>query len=242
MIVVENLHVTYPSGRKAVDGVSLSVPGGQVLALLGGNGAGKSTTMKVAAGVVAPSQGRVLIDGSPTHGPSGDQARAVTGYCPDVGGLPAALSVRECIGLALAATGQLELWPQAYKLAEALDLTRVLDELTGTFSHGMSRRTSVLLALLGARKVLLLDEPFDGVDPHGVRVICEAIALAKGAGLAVIVSTHLLDVARKVADRAVVMQDGKVSEEGTPHEVTFDLDHAPALAPVGAWVREVEAA
>lgn len=209
-IHVSALSVAYPSGHVAVRDATFAVAPGQVLALLGGNGAGKSTTMKVLAGVVPPTSGDVHVAGHRVNGRTGDAARAVTGYCPDVGGLPRGLSVRECIGLALAATGHLHLWPVAYDLADRLDLTRVLDDTVGTFSHGMARRTSALLAILGAQRVLLLDEPFDGVDAGGVAVLSEAIRAAADAGLAVVISTHLIDVATTVADRCVVMAGGRV--------------------------------
>ena len=214
MLIVENLHVTYPGGRAAVRGVSFAVHPGQVVALLGGNGAGKSTTLRVVAGVTPATSGTVTIDGNDPNSPAtADTARRATGYCPDVGGLPAQLTVRECIGLALATSGQLERWPAAYALAEKFDLTRVFDEQVGAFSHGMARRTSALLAVLTARDLLLLDEPFDGVDALGVQVITDVIAAAKASGLAVVISTHLLDVATQVADTAIVMREGQVVAE-----------------------------
>ena len=211
MLSVVDLDVTYPSGQRAVRGVTFDVPAGQVLALIGGNGAGKSTTMRVAAGVTPPTAGIVTVSGNDVTGThSADRARRLTGYCPDVAGLPRQLTIRECIGLALATTDSLDRWPAALALAEKFDVARVLDSPTGSFSHGMARRTSALLAVLTARDLLLLDEPFDGVDALGVQVISEAIATAKDAGLAVVVSTHLLDVATTVADRALVMRNGEV--------------------------------
>lgn len=236
-ISVSNLTVVYPSGRRAVDGASFTVAPGEVVALLGGNGAGKSTTMKVLAGVVPATAGTVTVAGQDLSTDSGaDTARSVTGYCPDIGGLPRQLSVRECIGLALACTHELQFWPAAFELAERLDLARVLDDQVGSFSHGMARRTSALLALLGAKGVLLLDEPFDGVDADGVAVLSEAIRAAADAGLAVVISTHLMDVATTVADRCVVMADGRVVAEIDPADLAgpdgaaryLDLLHTPA--------------
>lgn len=208
---VSNLVVTYPFGRRAVDGASFTVAAGEVVALLGGNGAGKSTTMKVLAGVVPPSGGEVIVSEFNMNSEvEADKARAVTGYCPDLGGLTRQLTVREHIGLALACRSDLTYWPAAFNLAEKLDLARVLDEPVGNFSHGMARRASALLAILGSKDVLLLDEPFDGVDAEGVAVLSDAIRAASASGLAVVVSTHLMDVAVAVADQCIVMREGRV--------------------------------
>lgn len=227
LVHITDLVVEYPGGHRAVDNVNLTVHPGQVLALLGGNGAGKSTTMAVAAGVLPPTSGRVLVAGHDVTDPRQvDLARGVTGYCPDTGGLPSALTVRECIGLALASVGAVDRWPQAYDLAERLDLTRVLDRSTGSFSHGMSRRTSVLLAVLTSRDVLLLDEPFDGVDHLGSATITTLVRQAAGAGVAVVVSTHLVDLAVTIADQVAVMVDGRVAGRGRAQAFTGPLGQA----------------
>jgi ABC-2 type transport system ATP-binding protein len=214
-VVLEDLVVEYRGGTRAVDGITLSVPPGKVLALLGGNGAGKSTTLRVLAGVLPPTTGRVLVGGhDPATTAGADAVRRLVGYCPDTGGLPPALNVRECIGLALASVGATRRWPQAYDLAAELDLAHVLDRPTGSFSHGMARRTSVLLAVLTSTEVLLLDEPFDGVDTLGAQAIATQVSRAAAAGLVVVVSTHLLDLAVQVADTVAVMVDGTVAGKG----------------------------
>jgi ABC-2 type transport system ATP-binding protein len=226
-IEVTGLTVEYPGGVRAVDGVDLRVDPGSVHALLGGNGAGKSTTLRVLAGGMPPSSGKVLVAGYDVSDRRAiDDARAVTGYCPDTGGLPPALTVRECVGLALASVGATGRWPQAFDLAGELDLTGVLDRPTGSFSHGMSRRTSVLLAVLTSSEVLLLDEPFDGVDALGVQAIAAQVRRAAAAGLGVVVSTHLLDVAVQVADTVSVMADGRVAGRGRVQAFTGSVGAA----------------
>lgn len=212
---VRDLVVVYPGGRRAVAGVSLSVPAGGVLGLLGGNGAGKSTTLKVLAGAWPASSGQVSVLGHDvTAGDGGDPARLRIGYCPDVGGLPPALTVRELVGTTLATTGRGHLWPAALELADRLGVTERLDQRTTSFSHGVSRRVSVLLACLASDGVLLLDEPFDGVDPVGSNVIIELVREAAAAGTAVIVSTHQLHLAARACDQAAVMVRGGVRWAG----------------------------
>ena len=214
-VELDDLVVEYPGRARAVDGVDLTVTSGKVAALLGGNGAGKSTSLRVMAGVMPPTGGRAIIGGYDMSRPGdADRARALVGYCPDTGGLPTALTVRECIGLALASVGATHRWPQAYDLADELGLTRVMDRPTGSFSHGMARRTSVLLAVLTSSDILLLDEPFDGVDALGAEAIAAQIHRAATAGLAVVVSTHLLEMAVTVADTVAVMVEGRIVGRG----------------------------
>lgn len=222
-----DLVVEYPGGARAVDGVDLAVTGGKVLALLGGNGAGKSTSLRVMAGVMPATSGQVRVGGyDMARQGEAEAARALVGYCPDTGGLPTALTVRECIGLALASVDATDRWPQAYDLADELGLTRVLDRPTGSFSHGMARRTSVLLAVLTSSEVLLLDEPFDGVDALGSQAIVTQVKRAAAAGLAVVVSTHLLELAVAVADHVAVMVDGRVTGKGRVQAFTGPIGAA----------------
>lgn len=212
IVEIDGLTVAYNEGTvHAVNGLSLTVMPGEVLGLLGGNGAGKTSTMRVLAGVLPATGGRVCVDGHSLNDlAEAEHARALLGYCPDTGGLIRQATVREHIGTALALRGMTHLWPYAMDLIAQFDLGDVLDRSTSGFSHGMSRRLSVLLAALTAQRVLILDEPFDGVDPQGVETTKALIAHAKNAGLAVIVSTHLLSLLSEVSDRVVVMVKGQL--------------------------------
>lgn len=215
MIGVENLRVVYPGGKLAVADVSLHVPAGGVLALLGSNGAGKSTTMKAIAGAWPATAGVIRICGQTVrHAAGGDATRARIGYCPDVGGLPPLMTVRELIGVTLADTDRLELWPSALRLAASLGVEDRLDDPAHKFSHGVARRVSVLLACLAQDGVLLLDEPFDGVDPVGANAIVDLVDAHRAAGGAAIISTHQLQWATAVADQVAVMTDGRVRDAG----------------------------
>lgn len=222
-VIADDLVISYAEVR-AVRGASFEACPGEVVGLLGGNGAGKSSTLRALAGVNPPTAGRLLIDGHDMSRPSeAEQARAVLGYTPDVGGLIRQATVREHLALALGSRGRLDEMPYALTLIEEFRLSEVLDRETSGFSHGMSRRLSVALAALTATKVLALDEPFDGVDPLGVHATEAVISRARDAGLAVLVSTHLLPLLVGVSDRILVMREGVIVETGPALQYAGDV-------------------
>jgi len=209
VLVAEDLVVEFGPVR-AVAGFDLSVCAGTSVALVGRNGAGKSTTMRVLAGVLPPTSGRVAVAG---HDAAGDPAgvRAVVGYCPDVGGLIPRATPWEHLQLAARLRAMPPGWrDRAGLLLERFDLLEAAGRTTAGFSHGMGRRLSVLLAVFHEPRLLLLDEPFDGVDPLGVDVTLELIGEARASGTAVLVSTHLLPLAVQACQEAVVLRRGVV--------------------------------
>jgi ABC-2 type transport system ATP-binding protein len=192
----------------AVRGVDLQVDAGAATALLGRNGAGKSTTMRVLAGVVPPTGGSVRVAGLDVARRQLEVKRAV-GYCPDVGGLVPRATPWEHLQLAARLRRLPAGWERrARDLLERFDLGGAAHRVTAGFSHGMGRRMSVLLAAFHDPAVLLLDEPFDGVDPLGVEATLEAVADARARGAAVLVSTHLRELAVEACDQAVVLRGG----------------------------------
>lgn len=210
VVDVKNLTVKF-NDFVAVNDISFNVEAGQVLGLLGGNGAGKSTTLKVLGGILKPTSGVVKIDGlNVADVRDVDVAKFITGYCPDVGGIISGATPREHIKLLLTLHKKPYLYDEGLKLVEMFGLNEFIDTPSSGFSHGMSRRLSVLLATLASVKVLILDEPFDGVDPIGVTAINEVIRQAKEAGLAVIVSTHLHDLLVDVSDKIAVMRKTQI--------------------------------
>ena len=195
---------------RAVDRLTLTAVGGRVLGMLGGNGAGKSSTLRAIGGVNAHTSGRLLVAGFDLADPAGaEAARAVVGYCPDIGGLIAQATPREHIDVVLALRGATSQRRRAAVLLDEFGLADRRERPAGTFSHGMQRRLSVLLAVLTAREALVLDEPFDGVDPTGVEVTSAAIRQAAAAGLSVIVSTHLQRLLTHACDDIAVLVRGR---------------------------------
>jgi ABC-2 type transport system ATP-binding protein len=192
----------------AVAGIDLQVAAGTATALLGRNGAGKSTTMRVLAGVVPPTGGRVLVAGHDVA----TETLAVkhrTGYCPDVGGLVSRATPWEHLQLAARLRRLPAGWQErGRELLDRFELGGARNRVTAGFSHGMGRRMSVVLAAFHRPPVLLLDEPFDGVDPLGVEATLEVVADARASGAAVLVSTHLRELAVEACQQAVVLRGG----------------------------------
>lgn len=218
LVEVRDLHVRFGE-VEAVGGVHLTAYAGRATALLGRNGAGKSTTMRVLAGVVPPTSGTVLVAGHDVHRHPLAAKRAV-GYCPDVGGLVPRATPWEHLQLAARLRRLPAGWEErARDLLERFELGDVAHRVTAGFSHGMGRRLSVVLAVLHQPEVLLLDEPFDGVDPIGVEATLEAVADARARGAAVLVSTHLRELAIEACSTVSVLRGGAQVAELTAAEM-----------------------
>jgi ABC-2 type transport system ATP-binding protein len=212
-LVVRGLVKDY-RGHRAVDGLDVSVTAGEVVALLGPNGAGKSTTLKACAGVAAPTAGTVLVAGIDIA-TQPLEARRQLGYVPDVGGLFPRLTGWEHLELAARLHGLDRSWVgRARSLLDELGLADAAGRRASTYSHGMSRKLSLSIALLSRPLLLLLDEPFDGVDPAGAVAVRRLVAEAVTEGAGVLCSTHLLDAAERISDRLVVIRHGRVLAEG----------------------------
>ena len=210
VVVVENLIVKFEDFT-AVNDVSFTVGAGEVRGVLGGNGAGKSTTLRTLGGVIRPSSGKVSIGGESVETlKGGNKARALTGYCPDVGGLISGATPLEHIRLLAALRKDKNLYKKGLEEVERFNLGEFAHSPVSGFSHGMMRRLSVLLAALSAKKLLILDEPYDGVDPLGVDIINGVIEEKKKEGVSVLVSTHLQPLLVEVSDFINVMSKGQL--------------------------------
>jgi ABC-2 type transport system ATP-binding protein len=206
VVEVSGLHVRF-GDVEAVSGIDVAAYAGQATGLLGRNGAGKSTTMRVLAGVVPPTAGTVRVAGWDVR-TQALQAKRAVGYCPDVGGLVPRATPWEHLQLS-ARLRRLRNWEDRGRdLLERFELGDAAHRVTGGFSHGMGRRLSVLLAALHEPEVLLLDEPFDGVDPTGVEATLEVVADARARGACVLVSTHLRELAIEACGQVLVLRGG----------------------------------
>jgi ABC-2 type transport system ATP-binding protein len=210
VVDVQNLLVKYEEFT-AVNDVSFRVGSGEIRGVLGGNGAGKSTTLRVLGGVIRPTLGTISIGGVNIRSFKGmNQARSLTGYCPDVGGLISGATPLEHLRILASLHREKNMYTRGLEQVERFNLGEFKNTPVSGFSHGMMRRLSVLLAFVSAKSLLILDEPFDGVDPLGVEIINAAIQDAKNDGMAVLVSTHLQNLLVDISDSVNIMSRGEL--------------------------------
>lgn len=201
--MLDVLGISRSYGRHViVEAVSFHVAPGRMLALLGPNGCGKSTTLKVLSGAIEASAGSFTVDGQPG---GSDGARRATGYVPDTRGVFPRLTGGEHLELAARLHHTTDWRPRADELVQRLALDEVVDLPAGAYSHGQSRRLSMAMALVARPPLLLVDEPFDGVDLEGVDTITELLVEARAEGAAIVLTTHLLDAA-VIADEVAVFR------------------------------------
>jgi ABC-2 type transport system ATP-binding protein len=211
VLVVDRLTRRYGKNA-AVDGISFTAEPGMITGLLGHNGCGKSTTLRMLAGAMKASSGSFTFNGI-TGGVDSLAVKYLTGYVPDIGGVFPRLSGWEHMQLAsrLFRLGPEAQWaPRAKDLLEKLEIADAAPALAGTYSHGMSRKLSTAIALLSDPRFLLVDEPFDGVDAAGVATISDLLIGRAEAGATVVLSTHLLNVAEQLCGRTVHMTKGRL--------------------------------
>ncbi len=215
---VTGLTVRYgPVGSApAVDDVDLSAEAGEVLVLLGPNGAGKTSTVETLEGYRRPSAGEVRVLGLD---PMADHA-ALTGRMGVMlqsGGVYPMLGPKRVLDLFA------DYYPDPVATAELLDLVGLRDVAATPWRHlsgGEQQRLSLALALIGRPEVAFLDEPTSGVDPVGRVAIRDVVAGLKEKGVSVVLTTHELAEAERLADRIVILARGRIVMEGTPHELT----------------------
>jgi len=203
----------------AVDDLSFSVREGEVLGFLGPNGAGKSTTMKVITGFLAPSAGKVTIDGHDISS-AALQAKRLIGYLPEGAPSYGDMTTLEFLRFIAQIRGfrGAEIEQRVDHVMNEVALESVRDQSIETLSKGFKRRVGLAQAIMHDPKVLILDEPTDGLDPnqkHHVRALIKSLATDK----IVIVSTHILEEVTAVCSRAVIIANGKIVADGTPAEL-----------------------
>ncbi len=191
--------------RLAVDDVSLDVEQGEIVALLGPNGAGKTTTMRMLAGLIAPTNGSVTIDGILLTPATGSALRSRIGFLPEAPGLWDRLTVRETLRIYAALYALAHPHSVVESTLEAFGLVPYAATRAAELSKGLRQRTALARALLHAPRILLLDEPTSGLDPEAARSVRSMLAERRQAGCAVLVSTHNLDEAERLADRVAVL-------------------------------------
>jgi len=197
---------------EALRNVSLVVDGGHQVALLGLNGSGKTTLLRIAAGLLEPTKGQVVLAG---HAAGSLGARAAVSYIPDNPVLYDDLSLEEHLEYVSRLHGKKNWEPYAAELVTRLDLVKRIDDLPSTFSRGLRQKVSIALAFVRPFEVLLVDEPFVGLDQPGQETLLELLGEAADNGAAVIVSTHQVEYLGQ-ASRCIGLRDGKLMYDGKP--------------------------
>ena len=205
---------------RAVDDVSFSLEAGKILGFIGPNGAGKSTTMRIIATLDVPSMGEVMLDGASVVDRP-DQARPLIGYMPDRYGTYDDMTVFEFLDF-FARAYRLKGRERAQRVDSVMDFTGVLplrDKLTSELSKGMRQRVALGRTLLHDPKLLLLDEPADGLDPRARIELRELLKALAAQGKAVLISSHILTELSEICDTCAIIEQGRLLATGAVHEV-----------------------
>lgn len=214
----------------ALDGLDLDLRGGECVALIGHNGSGKTTALKLMAGYSEPTGGRVEVHGVDVHDDRDSHvARAGVAFVPDNPVFYDDLTVAEHLELVGLAHGVVDgLDPKIERLLKTLGLAERRDFLPGQLSRGLRQKAQLACAFVRPFSVLMLDEPIVGLDPRSQVMLHEMLLGVKTEGVGVLMSTHQLAFARGLADRAVILEGGRVVAEG-PYEVVMESEEALRL-------------
>ena len=237
MLQVRNLTRRF-GDKTAVDSVTFDIPSGQMTGFVGANGAGKTTTMRMIMGVLSTTSGEILLDGAPLDA----EARSSFGYMPEERGLYPKQPILD----QLVYLGQLHRMSSADARKGAVELLerfglggRTKDKLE-SLSLGNQQRVQIAASLLHKPTVLILDEPFSGLDPVAVDSMVELLRERTSAGVPVLFSSHQLDLVDRLCDNMVVLQQGKVIASGTGDDLRAKAvnRHRLTISPDAGWVRD----
>jgi len=224
-IEARGLRKTYGK-HEAVKNVDLTIQSGEIVGFLGPNGAGKTTTIKILTGLLKPTAGEAFIVG---HNIQKEpvKAKAAFGYVPDTPNLYNKLSgwefLRFIARLYRVPKEQAE-W-RANELLRLFELTEAASDLIEGYSHGMQQKMALAGALIHDPKVLFLDEPTVGLDPRSARLIKDMLGQLRDRGAAVFFSTHILEIAERMCDRVIIINQGEIVAAGTLAELRSSEGH-----------------
>jgi lipopolysaccharide export system ATP-binding protein len=227
MLVAEGLRKRYRS-REVVHDFGLTLDAGEVVGLLGPNGAGKTTCFYMIVGLVPADDGRILLDGRDITGePMHRRAQLGVGYLPQEPSVFRRLSVADNIMLVLELRGDLDGRAREAELANLMDelqVAHVADQIGASLSGGERRRVEIARALAANPRLMLLDEPFAGVDPISVGEIQRIVEHLKHRGIGVLITDHNVRETLGICDRAYILNEGGVLAQGAPDALLADPD------------------
>ena len=222
MLKIEHLTKAYGS-KKAVDDLSLHIAPGEVYGFIGHNGAGKTTTIKSVAGILPFDSGRILVDGVDiAKDPIACKQRMA--YIPDDPQLYAFMRGTEYLNFVgdIYGVGAAQRQERIAIYAQAFDMTEDLGQAIGAYSHGMKQKLALMAAWLHQPRLILMDEPFVGLDPKASHTLKGMMRTLCDQGGAIFFSTHVLEVAEKLCDKVAIIKDGRLIRSGTMEEVKGD--------------------
>ena len=222
MLRIEHLTKIY-GDKKAVDDLSLHIRPGEIYGFIGHNGAGKTTTIKACCGLLQQDKGEIYVDGiSMMEKPLACKAKLA--YIPDnpdlyefMTGIQFLNFVADIFGVSTA-----DRQARIRKYADAFELTGDLAQPVGAYSHGMKQKLAVISALLHEPKLMIMDEPFVGLDPKASHLLKEIMRDICNRGGAIFFSTHVLEVAEKLCNKVAIIKNGRLIKSGTMEEVKGD--------------------
>ena len=209
--------------KKAVDDLSLHIHSGEIYGFIGHNGAGKTTTLKSVAGILQFDQGEILVDGvsMKTDPLSCKRKLAYIPDNPDLYDFMTGMQYLNFVGDVFAVPEQLRL-QRIGELAQVFELTGDLNQSIGSYSHGMKQKLAIISAWIHEPELILMDEPFVGLDPKAAHTLKEMMRQVCDRGGAIFFSTHVLEVAEKLCDKVAIIKGGKLIRSGTMEEVKGD--------------------
>jgi ABC-2 type transport system ATP-binding protein len=232
MIAITDL-VKHFGAFTAVNGVSLEVRPGQIHGFLGPNGAGKTTTIRMIAGLLKPSAGRIVVNGHDLAAEP-EAAKASLGFIPDRPFIYEKLTAGEFLRFHAGLYG-LEgpaVEDRSREMLEVFELSRWRDELVESFSHGMKQRLVMSAAFMHRPQAVLVDEPMVGLDPRGARLIKDVFRRMADRGVAILMSTHTLEVAEEMCDLVSIILKGRIIASGTVDDLRRQAGTDEQLTPL----------
>jgi ABC-2 type transport system ATP-binding protein len=223
MLKISNYTKVYGKDKKACDNVSLTVESGDIFGFIGHNGAGKSTTIRAVVGVLDFDKGTIEIDGHDVR-KQPMECKKVTAYIPDNPDLYENLTGIQYLNFVADAFGidRADREKRINEYAERFEITDALKNLISSYSHGMKQKIAIIAALIHAPKLMVMDEPFVGLDPKASFVLKEIMHEMCANGSAVFFSTHVLDVAERLCNKIAIIKKGQIIANGTMEELIGD--------------------
>jgi ABC-2 type transport system ATP-binding protein len=222
MLKIEHLTKIYGE-KKAVDDLSLHIRPGEIYGFIGHNGAGKTTTIKACCGILQYNSGEIFVDGiSIKENPLACKAKLA--YIPDNPDLYEFMTGIQFLNFTadIFGVGASERQERIRKYADAFELTADLAQPVSAYSHGMKQKLAIISALIHDPKLIIMDEPFVGLDPRASHLLKELMREMCRGGGAIFFSTHVLEVAEKLCDKVAIIKGGRLIKSGTMEEVKGD--------------------